>query len=102
MMNDAVQNTGKTLGNFVQIFQGQLTFIKLAINKYTIDQFLYQPLNKVWRRINECAGGRFNTVCQHDNACLACLRLGTGTAEILFINNLPDRLSLTLGALVKT
>ena len=89
MMKDAVQNNGKAPGNFVEVFKGQLTFIKLTIDKYIIDQFLDQPLDTVRRRIYKGTGGRFNTVCQHDNACLACLRLGAGIAEILFFYNLP-------------
>lgn len=76
-MKDAVQNGGKTPGNLVQIFKGQLTFIQLAIYKNIIDQLLDQSLNSVRRRIQKSAGGRFDTVCQHDYACLACLRFGT-------------------------
>ena len=40
MMKNTVQDSCKTAGNFMQVFEGKFTFIQLAVNKYIIDQLL--------------------------------------------------------------
>jgi len=39
------QNFFETSGNVVQIFQGQLAIVQLAIGEYFVDQFLDQTLD---------------------------------------------------------
>ena len=45
MVVDAGQNFLKAAGNIVQVLQGQLAIVQLAIGEYFVDQFLDQSLD---------------------------------------------------------
>ena len=42
---DSGQNFFEAAGNIVQILQGQLAIVQLAIGKYFVNQFLDQPFD---------------------------------------------------------
>lgn len=90
----SVQHAIETLGNFMQVIERQLTFVKLSIDEDIVDEFLDHPLNPVGSRVDESAGCRFDTIGQHDNTGFTSLRLGSGIAEILLFYRLTARTSL--------
>jgi uncharacterized protein YejL (UPF0352 family) len=54
----------EALGDLMQIFEGQLTFVQLAVRKNLIDNFLNKSLNPGSRGISQSTGSRLHGICQ--------------------------------------
>lgn len=45
MVMNCIKDDVKTLGNLVEILQGQLTLVELPINENIVDDLLHQPFD---------------------------------------------------------
>lgn len=70
----------------MEIRQGQGAFIQLIIREKFVDQLLDQALDPGRRGVLQAPGGRFHYIGQHDQGCFPGLRLGTGIAEMVYID----------------
>jgi hypothetical protein len=73
----------------MQILQGQLAVVQLAVRENLVYQILYKTLDSGWRRIGQRSRRRFNRVCQHDQSGFPGLRLWPGISVVIDIHRIP-------------
>lgn len=66
MVINSCKDQIKTFGDQMQVFQGQLTLIKLSVSEDIIDNFLNQTLDPRRCRIFQRPTGSLDRVCEHD------------------------------------
>lgn len=97
-MVNTIQYLIKATGNSVQVPQGQLAAVKLAVGKYLIDQVLNQSLDAGRCGILKRARGGFHNICQHHQTGFFGLWFGPWVTIVI---NFDGVFSLDLDGLVK-
>src|SRR6185369_17793135 len=86
IVDPVVINAGEypveALGDLVQVLEGQLTLVQLAVHEDVVDDLLHQPLDARRGGIDQGARGGLHAVRQKHQARLPGLRLGAGVAEV--------------------
>ena len=89
VFDPVVMNAGQyfyeAFGDAVQVFEGQLAMVQLAVREDLVHQMLHQALNSGRRRIIEGTRSGFHDIGQHHQPGLLGLGPGARIAEVAFI-----------------
>ena len=100
-MEYGVKNSIKTVANLMEVLEGQLALIQLAVGKDFTDNLLSQSLDSGRSRIGKGTRSSFDGISQHNDSRLLGLRFRSRVAVIFFIDFLNARILLLLGFLVE-
>jgi hypothetical protein len=83
MMMDAVENLIETLCDLVEVPEGQLTFIELAVQENLVNDSLHESLDTRGRRVLKRPRCRLHPIGEQNEAGLLGLGLGARVSEVI-------------------
>ena len=83
LVKNTYEHGDKISLNGVQVFQRELTLIKLTIQKNAFNDVLHMIFYPLGRGVIEGPGSRLHCIGEHEYACFLCLGLWSRIAEIL-------------------
>lgn len=98
-MVDGGQNLIETLGDGMQIFERQFTFLQLPVAEDVVDEPAHHALNPCGGWIAERPAGRLHDIRQHDQPRFLCLGLWTRIAVVVDVDRGKDCASPALDLL---